>query len=80
MFKFFRIATGRYKVAVEDCSKALRINPRHTWILYQRGLAYLHLGRYREALADFQQAAILNPDYTLLTRPYLEKCRSRLAG
>lgn len=75
----FRIATGRYKAAIEDYTRALQINPRHTWILYQRGISHYKLGNYREALADLESAAALDPAYRPGAAQFIEFCRRRLA-
>lgn len=47
----------QYPQAVNDCSKALDLNPRDARGWRNRGIAYLKLGRNSEATADFRKAA-----------------------
>jgi tetratricopeptide (TPR) repeat protein len=53
---------GRYATAVEDYSKALKLDSKQALAYRDRGEAYFLLGRYRDACADFDEAKKLNPD------------------
>ncbi|KAH8111616.1 TPR-like protein [Phellopilus nigrolimitatus] len=48
-----------YEKAVEDCTEALRINPKHERSVGRRGTALEKLGRFEEALRDFTAATLL---------------------
>jgi tetratricopeptide (TPR) repeat protein len=68
----------RHRIAVDDYTRALQLNPNHAWILYQRGLSYLQLRRFQEALSDLERAGELNPRYHA---PHLIwKCQQKLAA
>lgn len=43
-------AMPEYEKAVEDCTEALRINPKHERSVGRRGTALEKLGRYEEAV------------------------------
>lgn len=43
-------ANPEYEKAVEDCTEALRINPKHERSVGRRGTALEKLGRYEESL------------------------------
>ena len=54
--------SGRYRAAVADYDRALRLDPDAARIYGNRGLAKRILGRYREAIADYDQAVRLQPE------------------
>lgn len=45
-----------YELAIEDYSNSLRLQPRHSMDLLQRGRCYSHLGQSQKAIADFNLA------------------------
>ncbi|EJD00277.1 TPR-like protein [Fomitiporia mediterranea MF3/22] len=51
--------TPEYEKAVEDCTEALRINPKHERSVGRRATALEKLGRYEEALRDFTAITLL---------------------
>jgi tetratricopeptide (TPR) repeat protein len=56
-----------YQAAIEDCNKALEINP-HSWMAYNyRGYALKMQGDPYAALRDFRQAWMISPGEKLLT-------------
>lgn len=54
--------SGRYRAAIANYDRALRLEPDAARIYGNRGLAKRILGRYREAVADYDQALRLEPD------------------
>ncbi len=56
---------GRYREAVADCNRAIKL--KDTWALAYvgRGAVYRCLGQYREAVADYRQALKLRPKMAL---------------
>ncbi|HXG12097.1 MAG TPA: serine/threonine-protein kinase [Gemmataceae bacterium] len=54
---------GRYVEAVEQLDQAIRLNPRHYWSLFQRGICYQELGRYALAASDFGVCIGLWPEF-----------------
>lgn len=51
-----------YTDAVKAYSRAIELDPRDSYSLYNRGLAYEYLGRPDLALADFSASLALRPD------------------
>jgi tetratricopeptide (TPR) repeat protein len=41
--------------SLQDCDKAISIDPRYAGAYYSRGLALDAMNRYREAIADYQR-------------------------
>ncbi len=50
---------GKYRQAIEDCNKAIELNPKYADPYYNRAAAYMRLGNYRQAIEDFKTAARL---------------------
>jgi tetratricopeptide (TPR) repeat protein len=55
------IKLGRYQEAIEDCDRAIDIEPWHANPYMLRALAQFHVGHYSQALADFSKAFELSP-------------------
>jgi tetratricopeptide (TPR) repeat protein len=51
-----------YGVAIEDYSKAIRLDPQFTEAYINRGILYAKLGNFEQATADYRQAIKLKPD------------------
>jgi tetratricopeptide (TPR) repeat protein len=51
-----------YRLAIEDYSTAIEINPDFFIAYHNRGHAYTLFGKYAEAVADFERAIQLKPD------------------
>lgn len=47
---------------IEDCTKALEIDPLHQKVLIRRAQAYESMEKYKKALADFEAVIRLNPN------------------
>ena len=52
-----------YRKAINDCSRALELNPGSVAAYNNRGLALYALGEVRKALSDFTRAITVNPMY-----------------
>eukprot|EP00274_Cyanoptyche_gloeocystis_P004964 CAMPEP_0196666342 /NCGR_PEP_ID=MMETSP1086-20130531/64443_1 /TAXON_ID=77921 /ORGANISM="Cyanoptyche gloeocystis , Strain SAG4.97" /LENGTH=491 /DNA_ID=CAMNT_0042003521 /DNA_START=40 /DNA_END=1515 /DNA_ORIENTATION=- len=48
---------SRFKEAVDDCSKALELNPTYTKALSRRAAAYRSMGEYEAAVRDLEKLA-----------------------
>lgn len=55
------LEVGDYKQALENCDKAIKIDPKDPNAYINRGLVYDSLGDYQAAIADFNKAIDLNP-------------------
>jgi hypothetical protein len=56
-------AVGNYSQAIDDCSRAIEIEPDYTAAYYNRGNAYKGLGNYRQAIEDYGRAIEINPGF-----------------
>ncbi len=54
-------ALKQYRSAIQDYTRAIRLNPRYGVAYNNRGLAYGGLLQHRRAISDFSQAIRLNP-------------------
>ncbi|CAK9314701.1 unnamed protein product [Citrullus colocynthis] len=59
---FARIKLEEYGSALEDASKAIKVDPTYSKGYYRRGAAYLAMGKFKEALKDFQQLKKMCPN------------------
>jgi stress-induced-phosphoprotein 1 len=50
------------KQVLDNCEKALKLQPNHVKALLRRGQAYEALEKYQKALEDFERALQLEPD------------------
>jgi serine/threonine protein kinase/tetratricopeptide (TPR) repeat protein len=53
----------RYAEAVEELEHALRLNPRHYWSVFQRGICHLEMGKPALAAGDFGVCIGLWPEF-----------------
>jgi len=53
---------GKYQLALDDYSSAIRINPDYAKAYNNRGGVYVDLGKYQLALDDYSSAIRINPD------------------
>lgn len=51
-----------YKETIQDCNKALALEPNYTKALHRRGKAQFELKNFMEAVKDFQLIMALEPD------------------
>jgi tetratricopeptide (TPR) repeat protein len=58
------VADQQYKLAIEDCSKAININKYHVAAYYNRALAHQNLQQPDQSIADFTKAIELVSAYT----------------
>ncbi len=56
---------GQWDMAIEDYSRALRIDPKFPITLISRGLAYKNLGHFDKAIADYTRAVGIDPNNTI---------------
>jgi len=54
---------GNYRQAIDDCSRAIEINPVFAEAYYNRGNAYINLGNHRQAIEDYSKAIEIKPGY-----------------
>jgi len=52
---------GRNDLALQDCTKALKITPHYAKAYLGCGIAYSHLGDHRRAMQNFEEAIKLDP-------------------
>lgn len=57
----------RYKKAIQQCRRAIKLNTTIWQAFSNRGVARFALGRYAEAVEDFRRALELDPDNPSLT-------------
>ena len=61
---------GKYRLAVEEFTTAIRLNPGYTNAYWARGWAYDYLNQYQQAIQDFDKAIQFDP-YDVL--PYISR-------
>lgn len=54
---------GDYTRAVEDFTRAIKIDPRYADAYNNRGVAYGYLGDHEKAVRDYDRAIEINPDH-----------------
>ena len=57
-----------YRGAIDDCTKAIELEPKNDFAWSNRGLARYRLGKYEDALKDADEALRLNPKDEMLQR------------
>ena len=57
--------SGDYSGAIEDCSKAIELNPENAIAYYNRGGAKLRQENYRGAIEDYSKVIELNPEFVI---------------
>jgi tetratricopeptide (TPR) repeat protein len=50
--------------AIEEFSKAIRLNPKYQYAYFQRALVYEQLREFQRSLADYDRAIFINPKYS----------------
>jgi len=53
---------GNYRQAIEDCTKAIELNPKYVEAYNNRAVAYRSLGNPRQAVEDLKTAATLGSE------------------
>ena len=56
-------ALGNYGQAIDDCSRAIEIDPGFAGAYYNRGNAYNGLSNHRQAIEDYSKAIEIRPGY-----------------
>ncbi len=54
---------GDFSGAIQDCNKAIELNPNHADAYNNRGASKLNLGDYMGAIQDCNKAIELNPNF-----------------
>ena len=54
---------GDYQLAIDNFTRAIRIDPDYADAYYNRGNLYNALGNYEDAIADYTRAIRIDPDY-----------------
>jgi eukaryotic-like serine/threonine-protein kinase len=55
--------SGRHEEAIDNCDRALKINPKNSDAWAYRGLSLEILGRYEESVDSYDHALKINPEY-----------------
>eukprot|EP00761_Pharyngomonas_kirbyi_P009358 gb/GECH01009374.1/.p1 GENE.gb/GECH01009374.1/~~gb/GECH01009374.1/.p1 ORF type:complete len:252 (+),score=24.63 gb/GECH01009374.1/:1-756(+) len=53
---------GKYKLAIEDYTKAIQLNPENVAAYNNRGFAYRKVNQYDKAINDYSKALEIQPD------------------
>ncbi|MBW1726356.1 MAG: tetratricopeptide repeat protein [Deltaproteobacteria bacterium] len=53
----------KYNQAIEDFSRAIKLDPNNAEYYYKRGVTYGNLNQHQKAIEDFNEAIRLNPKY-----------------
>jgi tetratricopeptide (TPR) repeat protein len=56
---------GKYSQAIDDCSRAIEINPGYALAYTNRGIVYSNLGNYKQAIDDYSRAIEIKPGFAL---------------
>ena len=56
---------GEYDLAIRDCTKAIRLNPRDFAAYHNRGFAYDRKGEHDLAIRDYNEAIHINPNHAM---------------
>ncbi|NJK38492.1 MAG: tetratricopeptide repeat protein [Oscillatoriales cyanobacterium RM1_1_9] len=67
----------QYEKALEDCKRAIALNPIHFGALHGTGLCHAALGNYSAAIQAFQQALEVQP-YSLENQRLILECTAKL--
>lgn len=63
-------AQKQYKLAIDHCSNATKINGNYAYAYFSRGYAYMKLGQYDQAIADFTKHIEIIP---IATSSYINR-------
>ena len=74
------IRQSNFDRAIDDCTKALEINPLYVKALARRAMCYHNMGRFREAVSDFEACQKLDDCADIVrllqrSKEKLEKCQ-----
>ena len=69
-------AQGRYGLAIQDFSKAIKLDPTLVMAYHCRGCVYLANGQYELGLKDWSEAYKLNPELAKALVADVEKGQS----
>ncbi|MBD2020917.1 tetratricopeptide repeat protein [Leptolyngbya sp. FACHB-36] len=69
---------GRYRAAIADCERVIRLNPIHFGALHGLGLCHVALGEYSAAIAVFRQALEIQP-FSLAHQRWILECTAKLS-
>ncbi|KAI8325112.1 TPR-like protein [Martensiomyces pterosporus] len=72
-------AQDSHEKVIEDCSSALKLEPRYVKALMRRAQAYESTGRFRDSLYDFTTACILEDFKNSLAATSAERVLKKLA-
>jgi len=74
---------GQYNEAIDECNKAIELDPDYTWSYHLRAYAYIAKGEFDLAIADCSKAIDLEPweahFYLERAHAYIDKGQYALA-
>ena len=56
------VEAGHHEIAIQEYTKAIRLDPDYALAYYNRGSSYAHLGEYQAAINDFDNVIQIDPD------------------
>ena len=60
-----KISLSRYRDAIVDYDKAIKIDPQNAYLFFWRGFAFESMKEYRKAIEDLSISLRLDPDFFL---------------
>ena len=56
---------GSYLESIDDYSKAIELDPKNSYLYFERGMSYEYLNQNEEALKDLKMSLLIDPYYSL---------------
>ncbi len=55
---------GRLIGAINNFTKAIKMNPQYSWAYYHRGIAYKKISNYKQSITDFNKVIEIDPSFS----------------